>query len=992
MDTTLKQCTPTELEDRAMSGQADAAIELALRYRTGTGGVAQDAGEAERWLDRALQMDPEAAEAPAAADDGPNLPEDTLAEDREPGEEADFARWHTAYVQGAYDHAESWPLQTEAQNGNPYAAFVLAERYRNSRTLDDHSEIRPLLENARAVLERRVATARDEDACALLVKVLTNLGHLYADQACREEDLQKAWTCFSNALELDQNTVEDLLWFCNGPAVRMERFVQDPESLQQLRFRLMAQQAENHGIRQRLDYALQLCRIRQLDKAADWLQKALDAADAAEQPDLCILARYHQRRVRGEHPDLGELKQIAPHNAEVCLLLADLAQNDEERLIWYAAGAEAGSDSYADVCRNKQNILLKKMEEQERNARRSAAESAARKAAIAREKAARRAAEEKERQDRDALHAQWRAQAQTGVYRNTLHNDLLQLARNGNPYAAFTLAERLLQSPTGNGRPGALPLLEQCRDLLDTAVTAQGDAYDRKLLAQTLAMLGSLYADQVSLASLLKAHDDLQRAAALDSSLRKDLLLFYERHGKSLPEYRNDPAGLDKRCLTLAREIAGKGGIAEQMYFVRFCLDHKNEEEVQEGLRLALQAPDAAVHPDLCAIARYYQAVVNGQTPDVEALRRMAPHNSWACLILGDIAQDAREKSAYYYGGARLAPALTANPNMADRCARKFGLPAEPITPKNSKGADPAVALRNSRIEEARFTWMALTWPVEDHSGATDEELRREWQAGNPFAAGLLGLRALGDHSAQKRAEGVQILTDACQIAQDALRNTQRAEFGSLLVQLLPPLGRSLAAEGRSQAELKQAMDCLSRAYRMDPSTGASLLWFYQGPAQKLPVFVQDPERLRILTLNLQMELAPGKGIKACVALAEDCLRRGDDQNACICLERGLKTADAAEYPHLCAAAHFFVQSRSRFDTSTADVEKAAAAGCSLACLLLGDRSHDRKEKLRYYQQGARIDPETEKGYSCAKDCARKLQALRHASASGPIFGWKKFL
>lgn len=993
MDTSIRQCTPTELEERAMSGQAEAAMELAMRYRTGTGGVAQDAGEAERWQDRALQLDPEVE----IVDDTAGLP--TGAEDTQsdPEQEACFSRWHDAYVQGTYDHTESWPLLNEAQNGNPYAAFVLAVRYSSSRSLDDHSEIRPLLENARTVLERRVATARDEDARALLVQVLTKLGHLYADQACGEEGLQKAWTCFNNALELDKNAVEGLQWFCNGPAARMERFVQDPEFLQKLRFRLMAQWAENHGIRQRLDYALQLCRIRQLNEAGDWLQKALDAPDAAEQPDLCVLARYYQSRVRGEHPDLGELKQIAPHNAEACLVLADLAQNDEERLIWYAAGA-AGSDSYAGICRHKQENLLKKMEEQQRTAERNASlraaaarEEAARQEAQAQAEAARQAAEQAARQSQAVRCVQWRAQSQAGTYKDALSSDLLQEAANNNPYAAFTLAGRFLQSRSDDDRARALPLLEQSRSLLETSTAVQGDAYDRQLLLKTLTVLSSVYTAQPRSAGLEKALKCLQQACELDPSFRKKLLQFYEEHGKSLPEFRYNSTALEQLCLSLVREIAAQGGIKEKMHFVLYCLDHNKLVEAQDGLYLALRASDASAHPDLCVIARYYQAFLNNQAPDLDALRKIAPHNSWACLILGNLTQDSIEKAAYYYGGASLPPAAEGEVSMVDRCAQHFKLPVHPDSLPTVDTDSWTQMMQVDRIHKARLVWLDIAWSEQDHSNTSEEDLRREWKEGNPFAAGILGLQALSSGSAEARQEGVQILTDACKTAREALATTNRPGYRTLLARLLPPLGRALAAEGSSPEDLKQAMDYLTRAFHADPSTGDSLLWFYQGPAKRMPMFIQNPQKLRDKTLNLQMELAQAKGITACAALAADCLRGNDNDNACACLKHALETADASEYPQLCAAARFFVQRRQRFDTSTAEVEKAANAGCSLACLMLGDCTSNRKEKLHYYEQGARIKPETEKGFSCAKDCARKLRELRHPTAAGqaadPTFG-----
>lgn len=163
------------------------------------------------------------------------------------------------------------------------------------------------------------------------------------------------------------------------------------------------------GHRSPLDFALRCREEKRLLKAKDWLKLALDAPDAADHPDLCAVARYYQAVTDGQNPDLTELQAVAAGSAWACLLLGDLAGEEEQRLTWYTQGAGIGKDSRTEECRRKQQKILQQREErrrrEEERARtaRAAAEAAtARKAAEAQEAARRKAAEEREAAERKA--------------------------------------------------------------------------------------------------------------------------------------------------------------------------------------------------------------------------------------------------------------------------------------------------------------------------------------------------------------------------------------------------------------------------------------------------------------------------------------------------------------------------------------------------------------------------------------------------------------
>ena len=256
MESTLQACSLDELEERAMAGEAAAARELARRYREGADGMEQDTVMAAMCQQRAEQMDPDGT--PPADDQTPSRrtePADPFAMTRDEL----FARWHAAYRQGGYDNALSRELQNEERAGNPYAAFVLACRYRDSESETDRSEAIPLLERTRTLLEARVRDAGDADARTLLVQVLTLLGRLYAGEESGQEDLGKGLEYLHDARDMDPDACEDLLWFYQGPARRMQRFARNPGELDTLRFDLAAKAAEKGGIARRLQFALQ-CR------------------------------------------------------------------------------------------------------------------------------------------------------------------------------------------------------------------------------------------------------------------------------------------------------------------------------------------------------------------------------------------------------------------------------------------------------------------------------------------------------------------------------------------------------------------------------------------------------------------------------------------------------------------------------------------------------------------------------------------------------------
>ena len=883
MDTPIKECTAAELEERAMLGEAQAAAELAHRYRTGTGGVARDSDEAAMWRERAVQLDPgiaEALDAEPDSDAGQGEPAAApAARTYDLTQDEMFDQWHGAYQRGDYDNALSRELQTAEKGGNPYAAFVLAQRYRSSESPADRSETRPLLERTRALLERRVASAADPDACNLLVQVLTLLGHVYAESAAGDEDLQKALGCFSDAHELDETACEGLLWFYSGPARKMECFAKDPETLEKLRFALSEQAAEKQGIGPRLDFALR-CRENRLLKAKDWLQLALDAPDAADHPDLCAVARYYQAVTDGQEPDLTELQAAASGSAWACLLLGDLAGEEEQRLTWYAQGAGIGNDAKTEECRRKQQKILqqreerrRREEERERTARAAAEAAAARKAAEEQEAARRKAAEEREaaerkateerqRREQDAQYARWSEAARTGTYQNCLSSALEEAKEDGNPYASFVLAQRYLQSGGQEDRAKALPTLEYCRTLLQKRCKTTRDDDARALLVQVLTLLGSLYAAQGGDKALKNAHACLTDAYELDETTLETLLAFYNEYGARLPEFRNDEKALDARRAPLAEKSARQGGIVRRLRFAQYCQAHGRSVLAADWLRLALASPDAADHPAVCSVARYYQDVYNGRTPDLNELKDAAAHSSWACLVLGDQSGKADEQLAYYRQGAAVDAAAEGEESMVSECVRRC-TEAEQRAEKarqaeqerqeaqrreaearQAEAERKAAAAREKEQREARLAWWETAWQAGDYANALSNALQAGLEEENPFAAYVLAQRYLSSGSERDRKEAVEILTRARSIAEKYLSEKDRPGLRSLLVEILQLLGKTWAASPEDQEALKNAHEALLAAARLDPRARDTLLWFYQGPAKELKQFANHPAKL----------------------------------------------------------------------------------------------------------------------------------------------------
>lgn len=1015
MDTPIKDCTVEELEERAMLGEAPAAAELARRYRTGTGGVARDSEEAAMWQGRAVQLDPGLAEEldegqePSAGQGAPAAP---AVRTYDLTEDETFDRWHGAYQRGEYDNALSRELQTAEKGGNPYAAFVLAQRYRSSESSADRSETLPMLERTRALLERRVASAADPAACSLLVQVLTLLGRVYAENASGEEDLQKALGCFSDAHELDEGACEGLLWFYSGPARKMECFAKDPETLEKLRFTLSEQSAERQGIGPRLDFALRCREEKRLLKAKDWLKLALDAPDAADHPDLCAVARYYQAVTDGQNPDLTELQAVAAGSAWACLLLGDLAGEEEQRLTWYTQGAGIGKDSRTEECRRKQQKILQQREERRRReeerartARAAAEAAAARKAAEAQEAARRKAAEEREaaerkateerlRREQDAQYARWSEAARAGTYQNCLSSALEEAKEDGNPYASFVLAQRYLQSSGKEDRAKALPTLERCRTLLQKRCKTTRDDDARALLVQVLTLLSSLYAAQDSEKGLKSAHDCLTDAYKLDENTLETLLKFYDEYGARLPEFRNDEKALDARRAPLAEKSARQGGIVRRLRFAQYCQEHGRSVLAADWLRLALASPDAAEHPAVCSVARYYQDVYNGRKPDLSELKDAAAHSSWVCLVLGDQSSKADEQLAYYRQGAAMKASAEGEESMVAECARRCAEAeqrAEKARQAEQKRQEAlrreaearkaeaerrAAAARAKEQRAARIAWWETAWQAGDYANALSSALQTGLEEENPFAAYVLAQRYLSSGSERDRKEAMDILTRARSIAESNLEENDRPGLRSLLVEILQLLGKTWAASVNDQNALKNAHEALLAANRLDSKARDTLLWFYQGPAKKLKHFADNPAQLEKLCLTLQEQAAQEGGIYYRLRFALSCWDKKYNVKAKDWFNLALNASDAASQPALCAGCRYYLALCNGQKGDLTELNNAAADGSSWACLLLGDLARDEDQKLQYYIQGAKVDPAAEGIVSRVAECAGKRDAI----------------
>lgn len=1016
MDASIKNCSVEELEERALCEDAEAAAELARRYRTGTDGVPRDGAQAARWQTLAQQLDPNLTEPlpeedTGAADAAPASPAYDLTPDEM------FAGWYNAYRQGAYDHVLSRELQKAEKEGNPYAACVLARRCRDSESEADRSQTRPLLERARALLEQRVASTADADACRMLVEVLTELGHAYAGEDAGEEDLQKALNCFTDARELDDSASEGLLWFYSGPAQRMAAFAQDPDKLEKLRFALARHVVEGKGIGPQLAFALHCREENRLVEARDWLQTALQAPDAAAHPDLCAVARYYQAVLSGGTPDLQALQAAAPSSAWACLLLGEQAAAEEDQLAWYARGAALEGDPKAEDCRRAQQKILTEREEQRRRAEeqariaRAAAEAAAarkaaeeaeaarRKETEEREAAERKAAEERLRQEQNARYARWSETARSGVYETSLSSDLQKAEEDGNPYATYVLGQRYLQSSGAADRAKALPALSHCRKLLTERCKTADDPDARALLVGVLTLLGRLYAARGDDPSLEKAEACLTEAYKMDDATLETLLSFYDQYGAKLPAFRKDRAALEARRAPLAEKSARQGGIVRRLRFALYCQEQGASVKAGDWLRLALTAPDAADHPAVCSVARYYQDLYDGREPDLSELQDAASHSSWACLVLGDRSTDEAEQLAFYRQGAALSPAEEGEESMAALCrsrceaiqqraeqarqaaqARQEALRRE-AEARQAEQAKAAAAAREKEEREARLSWWETAWQAGDYTNALSNALQSGLEEGNPFAAFVLSQRYLSSGSDRDRQEAITVLQQARRLAEGYLDEQERPVLHDLLLEVLRLLGRTWAA-GDRQDSLKNAHEALLAAVRLDPAARADLLWFYRGPAKALEQFARHPDQLEKLCLTLQEQDAREGGIFPRLRLALYCRENKRNVSAKDWLNLALNAADADTNPSLLAVARFYQAQWNGQKADLTDLRKAADAGSSWACLLLGDLAREEDNQLKFYLQGAQIDPATENGASRAADCAQRRDAIYRRRAA----------
>lgn len=956
-----------ELEEKAMQGDGAAAAELARRYEQGDGQTEQDPGMAQYWREQAAALGwketaPAGAETAAPAPEAPEEPE---------REGEDFARWEADAREGRYDGMLSRQLQEAGRQGNPYAALALARRYLSSESKADRDQALPALERARTLLEQRVAGGRDDDACQTLVQVLDLLGRQYA-QSDDQEMLEKAKDCFVNERELDENALDGLLWFYRGPAKKMAPYTVMSSLLEEARMDLEEQVAGRQGIAGRLQFALECRKEGRSIKAKDWFQLALQADDAAQQPGLCAVVRYYQQEMDGKKPGLSELKTAALTSPRACLILGDRAKEEEEKLRWYTLGAGlTGDEEPRSLCEQKQKVLQQKVEEARRRREEALRQSAEDKAAA-----------ERKRQEAEANFTRWASEYNLGHYGTTLSIDLQKELEAGNPYAGYLLARRYARSNAPKDQEQACAALERCRSLLQQRLkAAPGDKTAKALLVQVLSQLSDFYRKDPAVRPE-KAEACLAQASTLDPSRAGQLLEFYQDCGQELQEFKNKPKALEQRMTKLAEQAARSGGILRRLQYALYCRDHQQKVAANDWLQMALKAEDAAIHPNLCVIVHYYQDLLAGRTPDRKSLEEIAKVSSWACLILGDLETDPAARLEYFRRGAAVDRSVEKAQSMADRCAarckeeeKKLAKARQQAAQAQAKAAQEAEAQRRRQERQEQL----VGWAAEYRSGEYDRMLSSALQtriaAGDPCAALALAKRYGSSDSDTDRREAIPLLEKARALAeqrqQDAPRETQ-----ALLLEILLLLGRMYAAAGTPQG-LTQARDALQAAAKLDPAGRKALLQFYNGPARTMAEYTANPAKLVELRGQLYQAAASGGGMTDRLNYALFCMETGRNVRAQDWIRVALQAEDAGSYPQLAEVARYYLDIASgRTPANREAVEQAAEAGCSWACMALGDQAADEEEKLSYYRKGAAIDPAAEGEASRVAECTAKRDAI----------------
>lgn len=140
-----------------------------------------------------------------------------------------------------------------------------------------------------------------------------------------------------------------------------------------------------------------------------------------------------------------------------------------------------------------------------------------------------------------------------------------------------------------------------------------------------------------------------------------------------MAEYSANPAKLVELRGQLYQAAASGGGMLDRLNYALFCMETGRNVRAQDWIRVALQAEDARNYPQLAEVARYYLAIASGRTPDNrEAVEQAAEAGcSWACLALGDQADDEEEKLSYYRKGAAIDPAAEGEASRVEECTAK---------------------------------------------------------------------------------------------------------------------------------------------------------------------------------------------------------------------------------------------------------------------------------------------------------------------------------
>lgn len=353
-----------KLEERAMDGDADAAMELKDRYLRGDG-VQLDFQQADYWYRYALELydREENAEYEAAAKAEP-VPETAIPVflTAKASSEQPQARAEAPAQQGAPAESSVWKTEAELRclpyqqqkreqmEENPFAISMFARKYLSSGNPEEQRYGTRQLFRANQLAQAKMGRGD----VALRDMVVANdlaLGLYYENRTPEEPgDKKTAFELYTDAHELDPSQLENLVrCYMNG--IGCERNENTAWSLQE-------KAAIEGGVKEQYAIAELLRESGQKYRAAEWYHSAVSCEDASTFPAYAAAASYQLTRL--EQPDseaeaeeaLRELERLAEGgDASAALLRAEFAADVKEALKFAQIGSTGLPEADARRCK-----------------------------------------------------------------------------------------------------------------------------------------------------------------------------------------------------------------------------------------------------------------------------------------------------------------------------------------------------------------------------------------------------------------------------------------------------------------------------------------------------------------------------------------------------------------------------------------------------------------------------------------------------------------